>query len=132
MKTNKKNAAHEKLYRLAHTAGLAAAERCNPAPMVVQEHANMADDNSPVVQSYHVPDGVCGFAWIIVRPGTCSFARWLVKSGHGKKAYHGGIQIWVSGFGQSMQRKEAYAEAFARVLNDNVPSMTAYPQSRMD
>jgi hypothetical protein len=127
---SKKDAAHEKLYQLAHTAGLAAAERTKPTPMVVQEHANVFDDNSPVVQSYHVPQGPCGFAWIIVRPGTCSFARWLRKTGRGEKAYHGGMQVWVSGFDQSIQLKEAYAEAFARVLQDN--SVNAYAQSRLD
>ena len=121
---------HETLYALAHAAGLAAAERMTPTPMVVQERANMLDDASPVTRSWYVADGVRGFAWIIVRPGTCSFARWLVKQNKGERTYHGGIQVWVSEFGQSMDRKMAYASAFAKALRIN--GVKAYSGSRMD
>jgi len=118
------------LYNKACEAGVKAADECVPIPMVVEAHANMMDDNSPVVQSWHVPDGVCGFAWIVIRPGTCSFARWTVKYAGAKKHYHGGVSIWVSAYGQSMQRKEAYAYAFAKVLQD--AGIKAYASSRMD
>jgi hypothetical protein len=39
-------------------------------------------------------------------------------------------QIWVRGYGQSMQRKAVYAEAFATVLREN--GISASAGSRMD
>ena len=121
---------HETLYALAHAAGLAAAQRMNPTPMVVAEHVSPLDDSSPIQRAYYVPDGVCGFAWIVIKPGTCSFARWLVKNGHAKRHYYGGVSVWVGDFNQSLERKEAYATAFANALRLN--GVKAHADSRMD
>lgn len=79
---------------------------------------------------WYVPDGLCGFAWVKVVPGTSSFARWLVKSGLAHKGYGGGVHIWISDFGQSVARKEAAARAIAKVLTD--AGIKAYAQSRLD
>ena len=115
----------------AHAAGMAAGNAAKPHAMIVGEPTtllgNQIDHSKP---TYYVPDGVCGFAWITVRPGTSSFARWLVKNGHARKAYRGGVDIWVHQFGQSMERKQAYAYAYAKVLNE--AGITAYSESRMD
>jgi len=127
-----------KLYADADAAGRKAADAATPVPMLVGTPKNMLaslvgrddggfDEKEPV---YYVSDGVCGFAWVLVRPGNSSFARWLAKTDKGSAAYGGGVSIWVSGYGQSMQRKEAYAGAFAKVLQD--AGITAYSQSRMD
>ena len=119
------------IYNDAHTAGTIAAAECTPVPMVVQEHENMMDDSSPVVKQYYVADGVCGFAWINVRNGNSSFCRWLKKTEKGHTdSYYGGVSIWVHDFGQSMTRKQSYAHAFTRVLNDN--GIKARSMSRMD
>lgn len=73
----------------------------------------------------------CGFAWIKVRPANSPFANWLKKNGHVRGvAYHGGVDIWVHEFGQSMQRKEAFAHAFAEVIYN--AGIKAYAQSRID
>ena len=118
------------LYNKARQAGLEAGNNHQPTPMVVCEHASPINDNSPVVNEWVVNSGVCGFAEIIVRPGTCSFARWLTKNQLGRKSYYGGISIWVSDFGQSMEKKEKYAQAFAEILKEN--GINAYATSRMD
>lgn len=118
------------LWAEADLAGRLAGAACNPRPMVVQAHANQLDDRSAVVQEWHEPEGVCGFAWVTVRPGGCSFARWGVKQGLFKSAYGGGVSYWVSGYNQSMQRKEAYARAAAAILA--AAGIRAYPGSRMD
>lgn len=119
------------LFNNARIAGLEAGQKAGVIPMVVQEHANMADDNSPVVKQYFVEGGVCGFAWINIRPGNCPFANWLKKNGHVRgKAYEGGVNIHVFDFGQSMQRKMAYASAFAKVLSD--AGIWAWAQDRID
>jgi hypothetical protein len=78
------------------------------------------------------PEGLCGFAWVKVTPGNSSFAKWLLKqkivSGG---AYGGGVDIWVSAFGQSYERKDAYAQAMAKVLVEEL-GIKAYAQSRLD
>lgn len=119
------------LFNTARIAGLEAGQNAGVVPMVVQEHANMANDASPVVRQYFVEGGVCGFAWIKVRPANCPFANWLKKNGHVRGvAYQGGVDIWVHEFGQSMQRKEAFAHAFAEVIYK--AGIKAYAQSRID
>jgi hypothetical protein len=126
-------AQYELIWRRAHGAGLDAGEACTPTPMVVSQHANPLNDSSPVSKAWFVGDGACGFAWVVVRPGNCAFAKWLVKNGHARKAYGGGVQVWVSQFSQSMARKEAYASAFAKVVTAaGLPGVTAYSNSRMD
>jgi hypothetical protein len=117
------------LYARADQAGTAAGEACVPTPMVVQD-ADLAGKPVPGGKTYYVPSGVCGFAWIKVRPGNCSFAIWAKKQGYGSRDYYGGLQISVRGFGQSMEQKAAYAGAFAAVLQ--AAGIKAYAQSRMD
>lgn len=115
----------------AHSAGVEAAEAAVPTPMVVQERENPFDDNSPIVRQYApVMSGVVGFAWVSIYPATSTFARWLKKNGRARPAYQGGLQIWVSGYGQSYERKMAYAGAYARVLTE--AGFKAYAGGRLD
>jgi hypothetical protein len=126
----KRNKAYEKLYARAFAAGRMAGELAKPTPMVVTQRENPLNDNSPIQQAWHVPEGVCGFAWIIVRPGGSSFARWLKTEKDHRRDYYGGICIWVDDHGQSMARKQAHAEAFAKVLRE--AGINAHANSRMD
>lgn len=119
------------VFAKAEAAGKAAAEARVPVPMLVVEHANPLDDSSPVVRRYPpVMGGVCGFAWINIHPGNGSAARFAKKFLGARKAYEGGMQIWVGAYGQSMERKEAYAHAYAEVLQ--AAGIKAYAGSRMD
>jgi hypothetical protein len=124
----------ETLWAEAVEAGAAAIAACTPAPMIVSEHENPLDDNSPVRQSWFVASGVCGFAWVVISPGGSSFARWLKKNAGASKHYYGGIEVWPprlpSGYEQSMEMKQAWAGAVARVLR--AAGIKAYPGSRMD
>lgn len=119
------------VYDEAHKAGLVALKAAIPTPMVVGTPStplgNDIDETKPM---YFVEGGVCGFAWVTVRPGNCSFAVWCRKNGIGHKAYYGGWELWVSEGGQSMERKEEYARAFAKVLTKH--GIKAYSGSRMD
>jgi hypothetical protein len=134
----------EALFARAGEAGRKAFEDAKPVPMIVGTPKNMMasllggddggfDPNEPI---YHVADGVCGFAWVNVRPGGSRFARWLIKNGHGKRdSYAGGVYLslygWcVPGMSQSLQRKEAAAHAVAEVLRE--AGIDAYSQSRID
>ena len=125
-----------KLHAKAYAAGMAALEACLPTPMVVQQHANALNDASPVVKEWYVPEGVCGFGWVVVTPGTCSFAAWLRKTKDsdgqplGSKHYYGGTCFWVHEGDQSYDRKMAFARAYAGVLN--AAGVRAHAGGRLD
>jgi hypothetical protein len=114
------------LWRNADQAGRDAVAAATVDPMIVT--GTRPDGTS---QSWYVADGVCGFAWVNF-PGNTAFARWakaqdLVR----RDSYYGGVTYWVGGYGQSMQKKETYARAFAEVLRAaGVAKVSA--QSRMD
>lgn len=126
-----KTAEFQALYEAADLAGSFAAAALTPTPMYVGQPTtplgSTLDWSKPVER---VEGGVCGFAWVKVTPGTSAFAKWLKATKGAYKSYSGGVDLWVSGYGQSMQRKEAYATAFAAVLT--AAGYTAYAQSRMD
>lgn len=117
----------------AEAAGRAAADACVPVAMIVGESkgllSNEIDTSKPV---HYVEGGVCGFAWISIKPGNSRIANYLKRTGKGRRdSYYGGVTVWVSEYGQSMQRKEEYARAYAKVLRDNGINR-AYKMSRMD
>ena len=116
-------AAFENLFAQAHEAGMTAGRECVPVPMIVSGY-----ENQPVM------DGPCGFAWVNVRPGNSSFAIWLVKTGRARKAYGGGVQIWVRYFDQSYTRKSEYADAMADVFRSSplTENLRIYAASRLD
>ena len=80
-------------------------------------------------QKWHVPDGPCGFAYVVLRKSNTSFAIWAKKKGLFSKGYSG-TQLRVSDFNQSVTLKEAYASAYASVLNNN--GIECYSSSRLD
>jgi len=118
------------LYDEASAVGYKAGLACTPNPICVVEHENMLDDNSPIKHSWYVSEGACGFAWVVVKPGTSSFARWLKKNDIGHKHYYGGWAIWISDHGQSIARKDAHARAMSEVFREN--DINCYADSRMD
>jgi hypothetical protein len=91
----------------AHLAGLAAVAAFTPDMMVVRDH----DGNT-----WRVEGGPCGFARVEVRPRTSAWAKWLLGAGWRSSDYFKCVTLNISDFGQSMQRKEAYAAAFAAYL----------------
>lgn len=107
----------------ADVAGLSAARACQTTPMVV---VSLTDPRQP---HEYVPDGPCGFAWVTV-PGNTSFGRWAKKHGLMTKAYPKGLMHWVRVGQQSIQIKEAYARAFATILNEH--GIPATWNSRLD
>ena len=109
------------LWDKAHAAGMEAGNAAQPQTMVVTDGR----------QEWRVPEGPCGFASVVVYPGNCSFALWAKKNRNATKAYRGGMTVrWVSEFNQSYTRKDAYAQAFAAVLND--AGIKAYGERRLD
>lgn len=108
------------VYAAAQADGLQAGYDVTPTPMYVTGYA-------PVM------DGVCGFAWVNIRPGNSSFAQWLKREGHARTdSYAGGVTIWISAHGQSMSRKQAHADAMAEAFKREFPNLRIYSASRMD
>lgn len=113
----------------AHAAGHAAATGMTPTPMVVGTAIGFSNQLDRTKPTYLVEDGVCGFAWVAFA-GNTAWGRWAKKAGIARAHYPKGLCVWVRDYNQSMQRKEAYATAYAQVLRDN--GIDAYPGSRMD
>jgi hypothetical protein len=118
------------IYQQAHYQGNVAVEMANVTPMIVQQRENPLNDASRVVKEYYVNDGVCGFASVTVKPANSKFAKFLVANGLGRKSFNGGVSMSIRDFNQSLTKKEAYAYAFASVLNEH--GIKAHVESRMD
>lgn len=125
-----KYAKFEAAYLKAREAGLRAGAAHNPHPMIVQEREGPF--GGAVKQEWFVSEGACGFAWVTIHPGNCAFANWLKKNKYASPAYGGGVQIWISEFNQSVERKEAYANAMAKVLREELGIADIYAGSRLD
>jgi hypothetical protein len=127
-----KKASVDEIYREAYEAGIKAGNAVQVTPMVVgtetSPFSNIIDETK---QTYFVEGGVCGFAWVKIRPARGKFVQWLKEQNIGSKDnYEGGYTIWCHEFGQSLTRKEAFAGAFAEVLRNY--GIDAYGQSRID
>jgi len=120
------------LYAQADAAGRSAVEKTKVVPMIVgQETSLFSGKIDYTKETYYVADGVCGFAWVNVKPGNSKFANWLKKNKLARTdSYYGGVSMSVRDYNQSLQKKEAYAHAFAAVLRD--AGISAYTTSRMD
>jgi hypothetical protein len=122
----------EELYAKADAAGRAAVEKATIVPMVVGTatslFGNEIDRSKP---TYFVADGPCGFAYLHCRPSRGGFSSWLKKNGIGRYSeYNRSWCISVSQFNQSLQKKEAYAYAFAKVVSEAGINISV--ESRLD
>lgn len=127
-----KKASPDEVYREAYSAGLKAGHESVPTPIIVGEEtelfSNIIDETKP---TYFIEGGVCGFAWVKIKPARGKFVQWLKENKKGSvDSYAGGYDIWCHEFGQSLTRKEAWAKAFAEVLRGY--GIEAYAQSRID
>lgn len=125
----------EALFQEAWEAGRAAAEACVPTTMIVGSPSTpLGNDIDPTQPIYVETEGPCGFAWVKVNPATSSFGHWLVKTDRGRTSYPRGVQIWISGYGQSYERKSAHAVAMADVLKASplLEGLRIYAGGRLD
>ena len=131
---------YKQILQEASAEGLKRVKELKVIPMGVVQHANPLDDKSPIVYAEIVDDGVCGFAWVNIKPGTSKFVKYLKKEKIANKdSYYGGASIWIGNnhgdFNQSMQKKMAYASGYASVINkykDELKLVWVHPMERMD
>ncbi len=123
MDKKKLEALYARAVKLADEAGMKAANECE------EQMLSLAG---------YQPFPVCGFAWVNFKPATTRFAHWLKKQGLADKAYEGGLNLWVSKFGQSHDKKLAYAHAYAKTIQTEIvlgglePSLSVYGAGRLD
>lgn len=99
---------------------------------IINEAFNAAQEAEADFRKQHGEPWFCGFAWVNIKPGNCNIANALKKQGHARKSYDGGVDVWNPGgsYSQSMDLKEAGAQAFAEVLRKY--GFKAYARSRAD
>lgn len=123
----------------ADVAGRAAVAAAKVTPMIVGTAKSLFSNEIDYSQpTEFVEDGVCGFAWINVYPefkGNTKLGKEerkvleqldFSKDWENNKRFY----LWVRDFNQSMQKKEVYARAYAKVLSAN--GITASAVSRID
>lgn len=116
-----RGAKHKALHSKACAAGLVASQAHRPTPMGLTDG----------VTNFVLEGGACGFAWVVIRPGNCSYAIWAKKNVPlTDKHYHGGVSMWCPLGTQSMSTKEEYCRAYAAVLSE--AGIKARAGSRMD
>jgi phosphoserine phosphatase len=112
----------ELVYSEACAAGAEAAKNLKVTPMVINDRRTG--------KQHVIEGGPCGFAGIRITPARGKMVTYLKKQGIGSKSIVGGYYIFVREYAQSLALKEAYATAFARVLNAN--GVKCHPESRID
>ena len=69
------------VYADAHAKGIAAGNACSPIPMVVGTPTTpLGDDIDYSKDTYYVSDGVCGFAWVNIKPARGKFVKYLKEN----------------------------------------------------
>lgn len=126
-----------------------------PKNMMASLHGGDDGGFDPDQPIYRVNEGACGFGWVIVR-GDRKFQNYLQAKRESRfpaaealnhsngdwrdtshvmppshSEYERGTHVSVTGFGQSVTRKEAFAYAMARVLNE-IDGVEAHGSSRLD
>jgi hypothetical protein len=109
----------EELWSKAEGAARAAHAAALPQPMVVAGGG----------QAWFVSEGCCGFGWVSF-PGNGSFGKWAKAAGKARKHWPKGLYVSTNYGSQSIERAEAAAHAFAKVLREG--GVEASPGSRMD
>ena len=102
----------------ASKAATVAAKQCIPTPMGVYSVDLLGNQLS---ETTIINEGVCGFAWVRIKPARGPFIKFLKENNFGDLCLYGGWMISVSMFtgSQSFERNEAAAKAFVEVLKKN-------------
>lgn len=118
------------LWEATHAAGHKAALAAIPVPLVVVAQTGPSG-TGPISEKWVSPEGMCGFAWINIKPANSSLAKWLLAVGRATvDSYHGGVTIWIGQYGQSWKRKAEYARAAAALLKAH--GVRAVAMDRLD
>lgn len=108
----------EVLYNFARNEAGKAAAKAVPTPLYITGYPE------PFME------GLCGFAYVVVKDARRGFAKWLKDNNIGIHCYKGGWRISAPTPGQSYEKAKAYAETFAKILRQN--GVSCYAEARLD
>lgn len=126
------------IFNEAQQAAEKAFDECKPIPMVIGQAKDLFSNEIVPGTEEFVADGVCGFAWVNIKPARGPFVKFLKQNNLGRNGVYGGWTISMydisrrAGYSQSMQRKEAACRAFVQVIKNYAPDMSIWMESRMD
>lgn len=125
------------VYREACEAAEAAVAACTPRPMIVGSPTTpLGNDIDPNKPTYYVADGLCGFAWVVIRPARGPLVAWLKKQLIGRAAYGGGYDVRSWELATSTRSSQSYEKgmAAARAAADVFQKygIDAYANGRLD
>jgi len=120
----------KRIYAEAYEAGLLAGKDADTPKFVVGTPTTPLGNDIDFKKKTYVLEGLCGFAWINISPARGAFVTYLKAQAIAGKGYYGGYEVWVREFGQSIDRKSAFAGAFAEVLRKY--GINASAGSRLD
>lgn len=81
------------------------------------------------IAAERMPYGPTGTAWVTIRPGTSSFARWLLKTRNATRAKKGGVRITINEHLYSLERNNLHARVLAAILWDEWKHLCIYAES---
>jgi len=128
----------EDIWTEATNAAIVAHNDCVPVGMTVGQASGLFGNAIIPGTEEYVADGVCGYAWIQVKPARGPFVKWMKQNKLGDTGVYGGWTISPSDFDRSlgrtlsMQRKEAAMRAACAVLKKHFPESKIWVTSRMD
>lgn len=125
------------LYLEACKNAMEAGKNLQPTPMRVVR-VGLDDQPLPNEEPSIIMEGLCGFAWVTIRPARGAFVQFMKSIGKGCNGYYGGYEISTHviehetgvNFGQSYERKMAAAEVFAATLQ--AWGINAVAEGRLD
>ena len=98
----------------ASEAAEAAVKACRPTPIIVGSPSTpLGNDVDPTQQTWFVEGGVCGFAWVVIRPARGTIVAELKKRKIGGAHYGGGYSFSSWQLAPSIRQDQSYERAVA-------------------
>lgn len=128
---------NQQIFNEARIAATVAFRDAVPTPVIFGQAADLFSTRMVPGTEEYVADGVCGFAWITIKPARGEFVKFLKNAKIGDKGVYGGYRISAyevgcPGSSQSMDRKYAACMAFVAVIKQYYPDMRIWAEQRMD
>jgi hypothetical protein len=109
---------------------------CTPRAIIVDEAIGLSNEIDESKPTYFIEGGVCGFAYVVIKPARGKFVAELKKRKIGSAHYYGGYSASSWEFAPSIRRDQSYerACAAARGAVEVLQSygINAYVDSRID
>lgn len=113
-----------------------AVKDCTPRAIVAGTALGLSNEIDYSKQTYYIEGGVCGFAYVVIKPARGKFVAELKKRKIGSAHYYGGYSVSSYEFARSIRTDQSYERACAaasgavEVLQSY--GINAYVDSRID